>query len=260
MTSACRRVRRCLGAFADGELPGVERLRVSQHLADCTPCAEEHKAIRDLGEMLRANALAAPAWVDLNGLAGGVISRVRAEDAQSWRAMLARAVEDWHWAIVGGGSIAAAFISVLFVSVVCWFGPTPTREDSLAAMLNNLVTPSGTLLMIATPVGRDQIPMLMQFDNGMETAETAPPSALPDGFSGPSEGDLVLALSAAVVTPDGRMSDLRLMSRPDRQRTELLLDKLEKLRAVPQTSWAGGRVSIQKLGFVTNTSVSGKAL
>jgi hypothetical protein len=68
--------------------------------------------------------------------------------------------------------------------------------------------------MMAVRIGRDQVPMLMQFDNGDDASGGGGgPMTLPDGFSGPSEGDLVLALSAAVVSADGRMSDLRLMSR-----------------------------------------------
>lgn len=261
MTTACGRVRKQLGAFLDGELSGADRLFVSQHLTECRRCAEEHQEIRDLGEMLRATAPARPGWENLTGLASGVITRLRAEEAQSWRAMFARAVEDWHWTLVGAGSISASFVSVLFVSAICWFAPTASRDDSLAAMLNNLGTPSGRLVMMARPIGRDQVPRLMQFDNGDDASGGGGgPMTLPDGFSGPSEGDLVLALSAAVVSADGRMSDLRSMSRPNRQRTELLLDELEGLRSIPQTSWSGGRVSVLKLGFLTNTSVSGKPL
>jgi len=231
MTIACGRVRKHLGAFVDGELGGAERLRVAHHLAACASCADEHQSIRDVGEMLRATAPSAPAWVDLTGLASGVITRMGAEDAQSWRAMFGRAIEDWHWTLVGAGSITAAFASILFVSVVCWFSPAASRDDSLAALLNNLGTPAGTLVMMATPVGRDQVPRLMQFDNGAEGPDTGARATLPAGFSGPSESDLVLALSQAVVSPDGRMSDLRSMSQG---RAEFTM-QFERYEEVPQS-------------------------
>jgi hypothetical protein len=261
MKTACRRVRKHLEAFLDGELAGAERQIVAQHLDACQPCAGEYREIQSVGELLRAGAGAASGWDALTGLSSGVITRVRAEEAQSWGAIFSRAVEDWHWTLVGAGSIAAAFASILFVSVACWFNPTSSTDDSLAALLANLETPAGTLVVVAKPIGRDQVPMLMQFDSGVEGGGVeAPTMLLSNGFSGPNENDLVLALSDAVVSADGRMSDLRSMSQPDRRRTELLLDKLEQLRAVPQNSWSGGRVSVLKLGLLTNTNVSGKPL
>ena len=263
MTSACAHVRRDLGAFVDGELTGAKRLGVSQHLSTCGECADAHRTMQILGEVLRGSVRFGAPRVDLTGLADGVISRVRAEQAQSWRAMFDRAVEDWHWALVGAGSVAAACVSLLFVSVICWLGPKAEAEDSLAAMLNNLGTPAGTLLIMATPVGSDQNPMLMQFDSGEAGAPAGEAAVVPAGFAGPSRDDLVIALSEAMVNSDGRMRDLGSMSRLDRRRAEGFLHELEleRRRSVPlAASWSGRRVSIQKLGLVTNTSVTGKAL
>jgi hypothetical protein len=265
MTTLCGRVRQHFGAFVDGELPGRDRLLVSEHIAACEVCAAEVQGVRETGELLREAALATP-WrsADLAGLASGAISRVRAEQAQSWRAVFERAIEDWHWAIVGVGSVSAAFVSVMAVSALFWFGPAPAREDSLAALINNLDTSAGTLLVVATPVGRDQNPMLMQFDNGDSAAATSGPTAVPVGFmdfSGPvSEHDLVLALSEAVMRPDGRMSDLGSMSQIERKHTVDLLNKIESLRDVRLTAWSGTRVTVQKVGLVTSTGVSAKAL
>jgi hypothetical protein len=56
------------------------------------------------------------------------------------------------------------------------------------------------------------------------------------------------------------LSDLRTLSRPRREEAEALLDKIQLLGVAPPVSWSGRRISIQKLGFVTNTNVSGKAL
>jgi anti-sigma factor RsiW len=260
MTASCSSVREHLGAYVDGELRPGDRSLVAAHLADCGDCQSALQSIRDLGDLLRARSAAAPEPGDLAGLAAGVISRARAEESQSWRSLLQRGMEDWHWALIGAGSLAAAVVSVLIAAAICAFGPRPARDDSLAALLNNLQTPAGTLLMIATPVGRDQVPMLMQFDNGEPAVAYSAPAVLPAGFAGPSGNDLAVALAQAVVGKDGRMSDLRTMSQRDRMQTEALLQEIQRLRAVPMASWSGRRVNIQKLGFFTNTQVTGKAL
>jgi anti-sigma factor RsiW len=260
MTTSCSSIGEYLGAYVDGELGAAERMAVSQHLLACPSCADELQDMRQVGDALRVGAATLPTHdVRLQGLASGIISRTRAEDAQSWRAMLGRASEDWHWAFVGAGSLVAAVASILLVSAICGLGPMPDREDSLAAMLTNLQTPAGTLLIMVAPAGPDQAPMLLQFDNG-EAGGRAEPAVVPAGFSSPSGSDLALALSQAVVGPDGRMSDLRSMSQPLRQHTETLLDDIQRLSVAPPASWSGRPVSILKLGFVTNTSVSGKAL
>lgn len=260
MTASCARLHKHLGAYLDGELKPTDRLFVSRHLVNCEGCRDTLQGLRDVGEVLRAHLPATPEPTDLSGLAAGVVSRARAEESQSWRLMVQRGFEDWHWALIGAGSLGAAVVSVLVVAAICVFGPRSEREDSLAALLNNLQTPAGTLLMIATPIGRDQVPMLMQFDSGAPAAEYAMPAMLPEGFSGPSGSDLALALAQAVVGPDGRMSDLRSMSQSDRKQTEALLLEIRRLHAVPLASWSGRRVSIQKLGFFTKTQVTAKAL
>ena len=97
----------------------------------------------------------------LDGLADGVISRARAEAAQSWRAIFARAIEDWHWAVVGLGSVAATSTTLLFFSMLLTFGPEPPSRESLAALMNNLRRPAGTVILMATPIGHDQEATLM---------------------------------------------------------------------------------------------------
>jgi len=255
----CERVRRDLGAFIDGELRGADRQVVAHHLNQCDVCTDEERSIREMGERLRAAAPMRPA-LDLSGLAGGVISRVRAEQAQSWRALFNRSIEDWHWVLVGAGSLAAGCFSVAFLSALLWFGPSPQREDSLESLLNNLGQPAGTLLIIATPVGRNQDPMLMQFDSAAVGFETGGPVRIPSGFSGPTERDLVEALAQTMVAADGRMSDLRAMTLVKRQRAEALLDEIQRLRYSAPTPWSGGQVAVRRLGLVTNMVCTGKAL
>jgi hypothetical protein len=261
MTTTCGEIRDQLSAYVDGELEAADRHVVSNHLASCAECHDAADAFREIGDLLRRPpASRLPLASELNGLAAGVIIRARAEESQSWHALATRACEDWHWPLAGAGALAAAVFSLVVVWAICSFSPQPAREDSLAALLNNLQAPAGRLLIIATPIGRDQVPVLMQFDAGEGDADIPVLASLPDGFGGPSGNDLALALSEAVVGRDGRLSDLRTMSTIDRKKTEALLDDIQRLRAVPFASWSGRRVNIQKLEFVTNTNVVGKDL
>lgn len=136
---ACAAVRTHLNAFADGELRGNTLRVVSQHVESCDDCASAISEINELGAWLRDGVGLETEPPDLTGLADGVVSRVRAEDHESWRALFERATDDLHWVIVGVGSVAAAFISALIVSAVVQSG-VGTRADSLAAILNTLAT------------------------------------------------------------------------------------------------------------------------
>ena len=252
---SCSHVRSQLDAFIDGELSGAERAVVSHHLEACPRCVEEEQDLRGIGALLRSNALATPR-VDLTGLASGVVSRVCAERAQSWPALFERAVEDWHWALVGAGSLTAGVASILFVSALLWFGPSPSRADSLEAVLNNLGAPAGTVLIGATDGS------VRRFVSGsMDGSEEA--VVVPVSFSdpaGPSEGDLTAALSEAMVGSDGRVRGPQGMSFVARKHTEALLDEIQRLRYPLPISWSGSPVGVQRLGLVTSTTCTAKAL
>jgi hypothetical protein len=258
MITNCTTVRAQLGAYVDGELDSADRLNVARHLEACEPCGSIEAFTREIGHSLRV-AAADPAWTDLKGVASGVVSRVCAEDAQSWRVLVGRLFDDWHWPLVAAGSIASALASLTLVTALCGWQPNRENDESLAGMLNSLQASAGTLLIMTAPTGPDQLPILMQFDDGQRVSTDAP-AVLPAAFSSPSEGELVVALSQAVVGPDGRMSDLRSMSQRDRLRTEALFDEIQRLRSVPQASWSSRPVSVERLGLMTNMNVSGKIL
>lgn len=261
MTPACRAIRKHLGGYADGELDGARRQKVALHLEECGPCADALQDIRAIGDLLRTRA-AAPLQVEFAGLAGGVISRIRAEEAQSWRAVLGRATGDWHWALTGCGALSAVFFSVLFLAAICYVGPRHAAGDSVAAILDKLEAPSGALFIIATPVGPGQAPMLMRVGESSDvTTRTVDPAGLPRGFSGPSEGELAVALSQAVVSPDGRVRDLRSMSRSVRKDTEALLDEIQwaqwaqRQPVVWVPKHSAQHVTVQRVAFMTTTGV-----
>jgi hypothetical protein len=256
---ACRRQK--LGAFVDGELSGAERMRVSQHLAACSSCASEAETLGGLGDVLRAAVASAPAPPELEGLAGGVISRVRAEQAQSWRGFAGRLVGDWHYAIVGFGAVAAAFVMIAFVSLMLEFGPIPERDDSLAALISNLNSPAGTLFVEATPLGgRDQHSMLMVVNNDlMMPDDSLPGGVVPMVVRYASEQEIVGALSDAM-THDGRLLELRSMSAQQRRYTESLLDTIGRMRAGQTAFSSPGSLNVHSLWLVTNTGVTAKGI
>ena len=138
MRAGCLRVRQRLHAFLDRELRGSDVLMVSSHLDVCRECGDEARTLTELGEMLRGAAASTSVPMDdLAGLADGVVSRVRAEDQQSWFATLSRGVDDCHWLLVGVGSVAAAVISTLLVCAMIQVG-VQEREDSLAGVMMGL--------------------------------------------------------------------------------------------------------------------------
>ena len=159
-----------LGPFLDGELDGTRMLRVSRHLETCPECASTLEDIGTVGRTLRDYAPADPPRAVFDGLAGAVVSRARAESAMSWRATFSRGFDDWHWALVGGGAIAATFVSTSLLSVMLAFGPTP-REDSLSAMTTSLASPAGFFFVYASPTGGpDEDVVMVQVANGRPAA------------------------------------------------------------------------------------------
>ena len=195
---SCDTLRRDLGAFVDGELAGTEMLRVSEHLEECAHCATEVEDLRGVGSLMRDAAVSQPLPPSFAGLAGGVITRVRAESAQSWHSLFRSAIEDWHWVIVGGGAVVATFVSMVFAAALLLFGPVPVREDSLSALINNLGSPAGRLLIEATTAADRRDPMLMEVVTG-SAGGGSDARVIPAMLGFPTERDLVFALTAALV-------------------------------------------------------------
>jgi hypothetical protein len=232
-------VRALLGAFVDGELPGVERLRVSTHLDTCEDCTRELDEITSVGGALR-HAAAHRQAPELSGLAAGVVARVRAESAQSWRGLLDRAVQDWRWALVGAGSLAATFVSTLLVSAIVWEGPARQKDDSLAARMRNLGSNSGVMMVVA----RDQDGPLqaMMFDNGRPQA-SAPPFR-------PST-EVFLAKLADVMTRIGSNTNMAAasMAEADRLEAQALMDEIIGNGDAPRPAF--GTLQVRELHLVT---------
>jgi len=255
----CADFRSDLGPFVDGELDGTRMLRMSRHLDECEACARTVTDIQRVGRVLRHDAAPEPPLDVFAGLASSVVSRSRAESNESWRSWLARGCADWHWAIVGVGSVAATFASTSLLSVVLAFGPAPQREDSLSALMTDLGSSSGFLFVYASPTGaaagRDVL--MLQVENGRPAA---PPLVsdlvVSQSYQSAPETELVNHLQQ-VITRDGRIVDLDDLGPQQRQAAEALLDEIRRLRSIPRAP-VGRSYNVHEMRLVTSTGVSAK--
>jgi hypothetical protein len=240
MKSQVCEIHEWLGPFVDGELAGAEWRRVSTHLEQCADCSGEVESILAMGEALRLKA--DRQMPDLDGIASGVLARVRAESAQSWRRLFERAFEDSRWALVGAGSLAATFICTLFVWAVVGQGAARETDDSMAARMRNLGSHSGVLMLVAS---RDAGQELMYFDNGRRVI------AVPYMFRSSTDSLLVGKLMD-VITRDGRLMDLAMMSEAQRREAESLLQQMNPLSQPETPRPAFGALVVHELHLVAD--------
>ena len=246
--SSCEPIRTLLGPYIDAELTGADRLRVSHHLDVCAACAADVAAMTAVGEWLRTAVTEEAPARRLEGLASGVVARVRAESAVSWGAKFERAVGDSRLLWVGTGSVLGALATTLIVAFTMFFGRAPERNDSLAAVLGTFNS-AGTLMVVATPGDGRPGAFLVQF--GTELGSRVITEAM---LSEPSEQQLVDALAEAV-TRHGRIIELSDMGPSDRRNTEALLDEIGRRQTKELV-----RVEMQEVRLVTSTDVSAKGL
>jgi hypothetical protein len=257
ISADCDLIRDDLDAFSDGELRGDDLRRVSEHVSSCRYCTDELHARAAVGESVRGalgiSAVAVPA-----GLASGVVARVRAESALSWRAMLNRAVEDWHWAIVGGGAVSATFASAVFCSALLVFGTAAPQADSLSAIGTRLLESPGVMYAEVAPLGPGQRDlMLVQLATSAEPSEPYPSVFTRDRDD--EERLMVNALFDTLARSGGRI-DLTSMSAATRKQTEWLLDNIMRLRSGEPAVGPYGALRVYRLHLITNTEVTAKGL
>jgi hypothetical protein len=251
----CAEVMAHLDAFVDNEVPGQVRLRIAEHLDTCASCASEVEALSSVGDVLRASML--PETVidlRLSGLGPRVVGRVRAEERLSWGRLFARALDGWHWTIVGAGSVIGTFVTTTLLSMILTFGPTPAREDSLSALLGNLGSPPGYLFIEVSPVDSDQVTELLQVQNGKPTASRLV-TALASSSQSPvrSEAEVVEEL-AATVTRDGRVLSLAAMDRPTRERAEALFTEIANINSRRRVPAIERTLSVRGVRLVTSVT------
>lgn len=254
-TVHCDGVRRQLGPYIDGELAGVEMLRVAQHLGVCRDCADEVGALAAVGDLLRRATADEGRDADLGGLASGVIARIRAESAQSWRSLFARAVDDCRWLVVGTGSVAGTLASALIVTTVLFFGAASERDDSLAALFSNMGKSPGTLFVVgSSEEGRGGAVVRQVSQSGA----TRWVSVVEATLVGPGQDELIGLTDA--ITRQGRLVELSAMNSSDRAYAEALLDEMNRRGSTELVRVSSRPVEVREIRMLVNTEVSAKGL
>jgi anti-sigma factor RsiW len=241
---SCATVLRRLHAFYDCELAVGDLIAIEAHVHDCPPCARELRELRDVGDALRLAAAPGPAD-DWTGLRPGVISRMRAEEHESWTARMRRAFDDMHLVWIGLASTAATCVCAGAVLSMLHFA-SPERNNSLAAMIMVKSAPSGSDLNPASLDGRIQAPSVPHDGIVYATLESAT-----------MQGDSVVPLSA-VVTREGRVSGLELLgSGHHLSEVVAMVDALSRGHLEP-AQFGGSPVAVNLVWLVAHTTVKGK--
>lgn len=200
MTWSCAAVRRRLPEYHDGELTIDQQVAVQNHLGACHACAAEALSLETVGSVLRASAIERALSIDsqdLNGLAAGVVSRLKAEREESFPRVFERMFEDLHlvWAALGA---TAATFACLAITVSAFYFGAAERPDSLAALMDSLSNSGSN----AYPVKMDA-----------STVVAVPRQELPGAplVTGVARDEEVWGVNATI-TREGRVADLQLLS------------------------------------------------
>lgn len=244
----CSSVRRRLQPFHDRELLVRELIDIESHIGTCPPCARDLRDLQSLGNALRLAASPGPAD-DWTGLQPGVISRMRAEQTQSWSARAQRFIDDVHLVWIGLASATATV--VLTGSILSVVHAAPERTDSLAAVFAMLGAEAGSDLNPAPLDGRGLnrgptpvlVPSVPQDGVVYATLEN---STIPD--------DIMVPLSVQI-TREGRVERLEMLdsSLSPRQVRELM-DALSQGRLEP-ARYDGSPVAVNLVWLFANTTV-----
>lgn len=243
---SCAAVRRRLPAYYDRELPVPELIAVETHVQDCPPCGRELRELEVVGSALRLVAAPAPAD-DWTGLQPGVISRMRAEQQESWTARVGRMFDDLHLVWIGLASTAATFLCAAAVLSMLHVAPTERREDSLAALISAM----------AAPYGSDLNPI--RFDSRIRVPTVPDDSVIYATLENATAGvDREVAL-AAQVSREGLVSGLEVLgSGSDERETAGLLRALAGGRLEP-ARFSGEPAAVNLVWLVAHTTVRGKS-
>jgi hypothetical protein len=248
---ACSVVRRQLSAYHDGELKIEEQIALEAHLRECAACRAEAQELRDLSGLIRAGVASRTVAAPDAAFASNIVSRMKAERAESFTGQTQRLFDDLHlvWAALGATGATVACLAIVFT---LFYFATRERPDSLGAMIATLSQPSGS----------DQNPMA-QLNDSLRLP-SAVDSAFPEAVI--NEEDAVFAL-AAVVTREGSIKNLNLlhgsdgtgpaMSRRERQEVESLLDTISKARFEP-ARYGNSPVAVNMVWLYAHVNVRGK--
>lgn len=242
----CSAVRRRLAAFHDRELPVRDLIAIGAHLNDCPPCDRDRRELQAVGDALRTAAAPGPAD-DWTGLQAGVISRMRAEEHDSWPAWTRRTFDDWHLIWIGMASTAASLLVGGLVLSMFYFGSPSHRPDSLAGFFNVLAAPSGSDLNPARLDNRYRVPTVPSGGIVFAVLQNRTLDA----------EDTVVPLRATV-RRDGWVSGIEpLASAHPPQDVQQLVDALSRGRLEP-AQLAGSPVAVNVVWLVAHMTVKGQ--
>lgn len=248
MLMTCASVQRRLQGFHDRELPVREMIAVEAHLADCPPCAKDLRAFGTIGDALRLAAAPPPAD-DWAGVQPGVISRMRAEDNESWTAQARRFLDDVHLVWIGLASAAATV--VLAGSILSILATRPGRDDSLAAVFATWGAKPGSDLNPAALDGRGL---------GLGPTPVLVPTVPREGVvfaslqNSPMLDDMLVPLSLNVTT-QGEVRTVKMLD-PSAQPQELqaLIHEIAKGRLEPAL-YGGDPIAVSLVWLLAHTTV-----
>jgi hypothetical protein len=242
----CAAVRRRLAGFHDRELPIGDLIAIESHINGCPPCARELRQLQGIGNALRLAAAPGPAD-DWTGLASGVVSRMRAENEESWRVRAGRMMEDLHFVWIGLASTAASLLCAA-IALGTVASASNERHDSLAGVIAVMAAPSGSDLNPARLDWRYRVPSVPR--NGV-VQRTLESSVLAETVA---DLDTMLAIRA-VVNRDGSVANVSVLKNDrDRQHVTSILDAISQARLQP-AELAGSPIAVNLVWLVAQTTV-----
>ena len=213
MARNCRFVRRQLSAFHDGELPVGDQIAVQAHLRGCPVCAAEAREFDELGSLVRAGALSVHGTDDVwRGLPSTVVSRMKAEDAESIIGWTGRLFEDLHLVWAALGATAATVACVALIVTIFHFA-------------------------VISLAGSNENPIVANAHMNLPSASAADaPAARPNE----ADEDLVVPFNV-VLSKEGRITALKpidengheTLNHAERQEVANLMDAISKARFEP---------------------------
>ena len=250
----CDHAREMLQACIDGELSVEGQVAVEAHLRWCRTCTAHVEDLRLIGDSIRLAAAGARSDVhqrELAMLQADVLSRVRAEEAQSFATQVRSLFDDRHLLWAGLGA-TMALVVCLFGTMSVLQAASVERPDSFAGVLESLANP-----------GSDRNPMLL--DGRLIQA----PRAVDDtpSLDQLMQDEAVFAL-AAVVTREGRISNYEVLASEDdepnvdaasrRPHVTRALDKFARSRFTPaEQGVARAPVAVNMVWLLARTTVKG---